>query len=158
MQKSFVIQQLRIFCVTRTNSNASNLLKRYRIHQTMKATRIEGHEPRITTVENCFELFMVYLSVVGFWKVVRLLKWVSKRGSLNVHCIFTHTKLSAMKFISRISEVSTSGSRGGPRGPGPPPWLPDLEARVIQFGGPVYNLRAKQWILGPFFYIFQKNF
>ena len=40
--------------------------------------------------------------------------------------------------------------QGGPRGPGSP-WSPDLEAPVIQFGGPVYNLRAKQWILGPFF-------
>ena len=46
---------------------------------------------------------------------------------------------------------------GGPGGPGPPR-PPDLEAPVIQFGGPVYNLRAKQWILGPFFIFFQKNF
>ena len=32
---------------------------------------------------------------------------------------------------------------GGPGGPGPPR-PQDLEAPVIQFGGPVYNLRAKQ--------------
>ena len=47
--------------------------------------------------------------------------------------------------------ASTSGSRGIP------PWPPDLEAPVIQFGGPVYNLRAKQWILGPFFHISSKK-
>ena len=44
---------------------------------------------------------------------------------------------------------------GGARSPPDPP---DLEAPVIQFGGPVYNLRAKQWILGPFFILFQKHF
>ena len=44
----------------------------------------------------------------------------------------------------------TSGSGGGG------PWPPDLEATVIQFGGPVYNWRAKQWILGPFFIFFSK--
>ena len=31
---------------------------------------------------------------------------------------------------------------GGPGAEAPQP--PDLEAPVIQFGGPVYNLRAKQ--------------
>ena len=47
----------------------------------------------------------------------------------------------------------------GPRGSRPrPPWSPDLEAPDTQFGGQVYNLRAKQWILGPFFsYFFQKK-
>ena len=42
-----------------------------------------------------------------------------------------------------VSSCFTSGSRGGPGGPGPRR-PPDLEAPVIQFGGPVYNLRAKQ--------------
>ena len=51
---------------------------------------------------------------------------------------------------------ATSGSRGTWR-PGPP-WSPDLEAPLIQFAGPVYNLRAKQWILRPFFHIFSKKF
>ena len=49
----------------------------------------------------------------------------------------------------------TSGSRGVP---GPAPRPPDLEGPVIQFGGPVYILRAKQLILGPFFIFFQNNF
>ena len=67
--------------------------------------------------------------------------------------------------------VSVADTGEGQGGHGPPPipdkdyllctswhflvkklsWLLDLEA-------PVYNLRAKQWILEPLFYIFSKNF
>ena len=54
-------------------------------------------------------------------------------------------------WLCLFKDYSTSGCRGGP------PWPPDLETPDIQFGGPVYNLRVKQWILGPFFHIFSKK-
>ena len=67
----------------------------------------------------------------------------------------------------------SSGSRGGgPRGPWPPPSIPDKDYLLctswpfliketpwpLDLEAPVYNLRAKQWILGPLFYIFSKKF
>ena len=45
--------------------------------------------------------------------------------------------------LSSSDETLADPGGGGPGGPGPPR-PPDLEAPVIQFGGPVYNLRAKQ--------------
>ena len=70
------------------------------------------------------------------------------------HSTVNHSATPASVFISVFI---TLVDPGGPGGPGSP-WPPDLEAPVIQFGGPVYNLRAKQLILGPFFYIFSKKF
>ena len=62
-----------------------------------------------------------------------------------------------LKMVMCFSEIKQSqiwktypNPTNGSRGP-MPPWPPDLEAPVIQFGGPAYNLRDKQWILGPFF-------
>ena len=86
-----------------------------------------------------FQRTLIILLILYFWTVLRVKNNVAEQNVFSINLRF------------RIS--ITSGSRGGPRGPGarPPPWPPDLEA-------PVYNLRAKQWILEPLFYIFLKKF
>ena len=61
--------------------------------------------------------------------------------NLNKVAMFGDAQCGHNRIVSRVFD--TSGSRGGPGGPGPPR-PPDLEAPDIQFGGPVYNLRAKQ--------------
>ena len=72
----------------------------------------------------------------------KIRKLVDKCRKKNIRFPQHYVNLSS-KLAEDITLCTTSGSRGGPGGPGPPR-PPDLEASVIQFGGPVYNLRAKQ--------------
>ena len=51
--------------------------------------------------------------------------------------------LHGMILYPKFGHCCTSESGGGALG-ARAPLPPDLEAPVIQFGGPVYNLRAKQ--------------
>ena len=53
-----------------------------------------------------------------------------------------------------VGTTSTSRGGSGAWAPDPHIWRP----KFIHFGGPVYNSRAKQLILGPFLYFFSKKF
>ena len=83
-------------------------------------------------------------------------------------CLFEHMNSSQCNKLTN----SGSGGGGGPRGPWPPPPVPDKDyllctswhflvkrpSWLLDLEAPVYNLRAKQWFLGPLFYIFSKKF
>ena len=82
---------------------------------------------------------------------------------------FRHQKVISNYQIKKCLSLLRSGS-GGSNGAMPPP-VPDKDYLLCtswhflvenpltpRFGGPVYNLRAKQLILWPLFYIFSKKF
>ena len=82
------------------------------------------------------ELFNVIL-VLNLLTINRSL--IASSFYVNIQLSFTQDKKKLGHYnVGQQSLADPGGSGGGPPDP------PDLEAPVIQFGGLVYNLRAKQ--------------